>query len=54
MPDARIACPKCGHEFELTEALSGRLREHLREELLGEITKREAAMAEKAQEFSSQ
>ena len=54
MPDAKIACPKCGHEFELTEALSGRLREHLREELLGEITKREAAMAEKAQEFAAQ
>ncbi len=37
-----IACPRCHHEFELSEALSGKIRDGLKSELLSEISKREA------------
>ena len=36
-----IECPSCGHNFELSEALTGRIREHLKGELLEEVTRRE-------------
>lgn len=54
MSETKIACPRCGQEFELTEALSGRLRAHLRDELSGEITRREAELAEKTRALTSQ
>ena len=34
----KIACPKCGHEFELSDALSRSIREELRTELLADDT----------------
>jgi hypothetical protein len=45
-PDT-ITCPKCGHEFELSDALTGRIREHLKAELLQEVERREAELKKK-------
>jgi hypothetical protein len=42
MEEVPITCPKCGHEFELSDALTGRIREHLKAELLKDIKRREA------------
>lgn len=37
-----IACPSCGNQFELSEALTGQIRDHLKSELQAEVTRREA------------
>ena len=42
-----ITCPNCGHEFEMSDALTGRIREHLKIELLKEVSKREAELKKK-------
>lgn len=42
-----ITCPNCSHELELTDALTGRIREHLRGELLQEVTRREVELKKK-------
>ncbi len=42
MEQGLITCPNCGHEFELSDALTGRIREHLKAELFQEIQRREA------------
>ena len=34
MEQGMITCPSCGHEFEMSDALTGRIRKHLEEELL--------------------
>jgi len=47
MKQGMITCPNCGHEFELSDALTGRIREHLRAELLQEVSRREARLNEK-------
>jgi hypothetical protein len=47
MKQGMIQCPNCGQEFELSDALTGRIREHLRGELLGEVSRREAKLQEK-------
>ena len=47
MQHGQITCPNCGQEFELSDALTGRIRAHLREELLGEVSRREAKLKEK-------
>ena len=47
MQQGQITCPHCGQEFELSDALTGRIRAHLREELLGEVTRREARLKQK-------
>ena len=39
-PESRIRCPACGKEFELSEALTGHLRTHLRQELEAETAVR--------------
>jgi hypothetical protein len=44
-----ITCPNCGQEFELSDALTGRIREHLRAELLQEVSRRETQLKEKTQ-----
>jgi hypothetical protein len=48
MDQGMITCPSCGHEFEMSDALTGRLRKHLEEELLGEVKKREAEIKKKS------
>ena len=47
MQQGMITCPNCGHEFELSDALTGKIREHLRTELLQEVSRREARLSEK-------
>ncbi len=47
MKQGMITCPNCGHEFELSDALTGKIREHLRAELLQEVSRREARLDEK-------
>lgn len=42
MSSGQIVCPNCGHEFELSEALTARIRDHLKAELLQEVARREA------------
>jgi hypothetical protein len=48
MDPGQISCPNCGFAFELSEALTGRIREHLRDELLGEVARREAEVKRRA------
>ena len=43
-----ITCPSCGHEFEMSDALTGRIRKHLKEELLQDVKKREAEIKKKS------
>ena len=47
MEQGMIACPSCGHVFELSNALTGHIREHLRDELLQELKQREAELNQK-------
>ena len=54
MEQGKIACPNCGHEFEISDALSGRIREHLRGELLQEVVQREAELKKKSQALKAQ
>lgn len=42
MPQGTITCPKCGHAFELSEALTHQIRDHLKVELQADITRRES------------
>ena len=48
MEQGKITCPKCGEEFEITDALTGRIREHLKAELLEEVSRREAKIKKKS------
>ncbi len=54
MQHGQITCPNCGQEFELSHALTGRIREHLREELLSEVSRREAQLKEKTAALKTQ
>jgi len=49
-----ITCPSCGQEFELSEALTGRLREHLKAELSQDVKKREAELKKKLDALKAQ
>jgi hypothetical protein len=44
MEEGKITCPNCGEEFELSDALTGRIREHLKAELFQEVSRREAKL----------
>jgi len=49
-----ITCPNCGHEFEMSDALTGRIREHLRGELLQEVVRRESELKKKSEALREQ
>lgn len=49
-----ITCPNCWQEFEMSDALTGRLREHLKEELLQDVKRREARIKEKTEALKAQ
>ena len=49
MEQGKITCPNCGEEFEISDALTGRIREHLKGELLKEVSRREAKLKEKTE-----
>ena len=54
MEQGLITCPSCGHEFEMSDALTGRLRKHLEEELLGDVKKREAEIKKKSKALNAE
>lgn len=54
MEQGKITCPNCGEEFELSDALTGRIREHLKAELLQEVSRREAKLKEKTEVLKAQ
>jgi len=54
MEQGKITCPNCGQAFELSDALTGRIREHLRGELLKEVSLREAKLKEKSEDLKAQ
>jgi len=54
MEQGKITCPNCGHEFELSDALTGRIRAHLRSELLEEVLRREAELKGKSEALRAQ
>ncbi len=47
---SNITCPNCGHGFELSDALTHQIRDHLRAELQVDITRREAEAKRKLDE----
>jgi hypothetical protein len=54
MEQGMITCPNCGREFELSDALTGRIREHLKVELLQEVSRREAELKKKGEALREQ
>lgn len=49
MGSGQIVCPNCGHEFELSDALTARIRDHLKAELLEEVRCREAEIRKRSE-----
>ncbi len=47
MEKGTINCPNCGNEFELSDVLTGQIREQLKTELQQEVLKRETALQKK-------
>lgn len=47
MDQGTIACPNCGHQFEISDALTTQIRENLKEELQREIASRENDLKKK-------
>jgi len=47
MSQGAIACPQCGHKFELSDALTHQIREHLKTELQADLVRREAEAGRK-------
>jgi hypothetical protein len=54
MEQGMITCPSCGHEFEMSDALTGRIRKHLEEELSQGVKKREAELKKKIDALKAQ
>jgi hypothetical protein len=54
MEQGMITCPNCGHEFEISDALTGRIREHLKAELSQDVKKREAELKKKIEALKAQ
>ena len=54
MEQGKITCPNCGEEFEMSDALTGRIREHLRGELLKEVSRREGELKKKTAALKAQ
>jgi hypothetical protein len=42
-----VTCPACGHEFPLSEAVLGSLREGVRKEFSADVSKREQSLEKK-------
>jgi hypothetical protein len=47
MKEGIISCPNCGHEFVISDALAGKIREHLKAELQHDVAQREADIAKR-------
>lgn len=53
MNEGLINCPQCGHKFELSDALTHQIREHLKTELQADVVKREAEAKRKLDELKA-
>src|SRR4051794_12871624 len=53
MNTSTITCPQCGHAFELSNALTHQIRDHLKTELQADVTKREAEAKRKLEEVTA-
>ena len=53
MSSGQIVCPNCGHEFELSDALTARIRDHLKAELLEEVARREAELKKRGERLET-
>jgi len=53
MNPGNITCPKCGHSFELSDALTHQIRDHLKTELQADIAKRETEAKRKLDEVKT-
>ena len=53
MSQGTINCPQCGHEFELSDALTHQIREHMKTELQADVVKREAEAKRKLDEVKA-
>src|SRR3989344_948277 len=53
MDQGTITCPSCGHEFELSDALTHQIRESLKSELQADVVKREAEAKRKFEDLKS-
>src|SRR5689334_11307913 len=49
-----IACPSCGHEFELSGALTEQIRQHLKCEITEELSTRERELKKKLESLRSE
>ena len=54
MEQGMITCPNCGQEFEMSDALTGRIREHLKAELSQDVKRREAEVKKKIDALKTQ
>jgi len=54
MDQGTITCPNCGHQFEISDALTGQIREHLKSELQQEIISREKDLKRKLDDFKAE
>jgi hypothetical protein len=53
MDQGTITCPHCGQSFELSDALTHQIREHLKTELQAELVKREAEAKRRTEELKA-
>ncbi len=53
MEYGKVSCPNCGHEFEMSDVLTGQIREHLKAELQQEVLDRETALQKKLDAFKA-
>lgn len=54
MEEGLITCPHCGQEFALTDAITGKIREHLKTELQQDVTRREGDLKNRLKEVQAQ
>lgn len=51
MPDQTITCPQCGKIIELTDALTGQIKDQLKSEMQKEVNRKEAEIKAKEDEM---
>lgn len=54
MQEDLITCPHCGQEFELSDALTGKIREHLKAELQQDVARREGDLKKRLKTLQEQ
>ena len=54
MDQGSITCPNCGHQFEMSDALTGQIREQLKDELQREVLGRETELKKKLDDFKTE